>query len=613
MSTRAMARLALLACVMAFMPASAHANEGAHAVAERFAEPERSEAAKAEDARKREAELKADKERQEAAARRAAEALKADKEKAEKARRAKARTPEAVRPTAERSQADEAEMLARAKREAEEMQAAEEARILAEQAAAMQRARSELEASQAAEQQRAKADAQRREAARSKDAGIARAEAERAKLEELAREAAHAQQAEAAARLAEERAKAEASAREAERVKQAEAAARATEERAKAEVLAREAAERVKQAEAAARAVEERAKAEALVREAEERVRQAEAESQTKAEAAARAEADRLAKVEAERLAQAEADRLSVEWTKRAVANRQAMQKLGRMRDIREARLAAQAQRAEAERKVAEARRKAEDEQRAAAPENRRPELAEAPRPERVERTEGSARETAGKGEIDLSELRLPKLGGPEPDRSEPRTAGAQERASRDIDLPDLRVDRGIPGERTVTVLLVMAPGNYGIRRNGPKVADPILCTVAGCYVSTGPGTPARFLPDRKATGVGNTIGGRAGACRQSLGCIFRGIDIDERLGYLQPVDLHIFKHDRRRPQLIERDSDCRVADGRLSCRRGIYAEDYAMWVIPERMAADVGLGVLQRALDEGLAAPRSADLQPRR
>ena len=122
-----------------------------------------------------------------------------------------------------------------------------------------------------------------------------------------------------------------------------------------------------------------------------------------------------------------------------------------------------------------------------------------------------------------------------------------------------------------------------------------------------------RFLPGRKATGVGNTLGGRAGACRQSLGCIFRGIDIDEPGSHLQPVDMHVFKHDRRRPQLIDRISDCRVADGRLSCRRGIYAEDYAMWVIPERMAADVGPALLERALDEGLAAPRSADLAPRR
>jgi hypothetical protein len=557
MSTRAIARLALLACAMAWVPAaSAQTNEDAHAVAEKFAkEPEQSEAAKreaarkAEDARKREAELKADKAREEDAARRAAEALKADKEKADKARRAKAGIPEATKPTAERRRTDEDEMLARAKREGEEMQAAEEARILAEQADAMLRAKAELDASEAAERKRAKSDTQRRQATgRGQDADIA--EQERAKLEALAREAADAQQAEAA-RAADERAKTEAAAREAERAQRAEAAART--------------------------------------------------------------------KAEADRLAQVEADRLAAEWTRRAVANRQAVHKLARVRDIRVARLAAQAQRAETERKLADAQRKAEDERRAAAPENRKPDVAEAPRPERggEERTLGSARETAGTGEdIDPRTLRLPKVGERDPVRPDPRTPETQQRASRDIDLPDLRpdlrIESGVPGERRVTVLLVMAPGNYGIRRGGPKVADPIMCTVAGCYISLGAATPARFLPGRQATGFGNTIGGRAGACRQTLGCIFRGIDIAEREGYLQPVDLHILKHDRRRPQIIDRDSDCRVDDGRLQCRRGIYAEDYAMWVIPERMATAVGPAVLERALDEGLAAPRSADLHPR-
>ena len=36
------------------------------------------------------------------------------------------------------------------------------------------------------------------------------------------------------------------------------------------------------------------------------------------------------------------------------------------------------------------------------------------------------------------------------------------------------------------------------------------------------------------------------------------------------------------------------------------------MWVISERMADRIGPAGLQRALEEGLAAPRSADLQPR-
>ena len=36
------------------------------------------------------------------------------------------------------------------------------------------------------------------------------------------------------------------------------------------------------------------------------------------------------------------------------------------------------------------------------------------------------------------------------------------------------------------------------------------------------------------------------------------------------------------------------------------------MWVISERMADRVGPAGLERALEEGLAAPRSADLQQR-
>jgi hypothetical protein len=160
-------------------------------------------------------------------------------------------------------------------------------------------------------------------------------------------------------------------------------------------------------------------------------------------------------------------------------------------------------------------------------------------------------------------------------------------------------------------VLLILAPGNYGIRRNGPKVADPILCTLEGCYVSAGADRPASFMPGRKALGFGNTWGARAGACRQRLGCVFRGVDLGDLRGYLQPVDLHILRHDRRRPHQIAGDSACRADGGRLVCGRGIYAEDYAMWIVPERLAEAAGPAALERAVAEGLNGPRSADIFP--
>lgn len=160
-----------------------------------------------------------------------------------------------------------------------------------------------------------------------------------------------------------------------------------------------------------------------------------------------------------------------------------------------------------------------------------------------------------------------------------------------------------------VTVLMIMAPGTYGIRR-GANIADPILCTTDGCYVSNGADIPARFMPRRRALGVGNTLGARAGACRQSLCCVFRDVAF-EYPALIQPVDLHILKHDRRRPQRVITDSDCRLAAGRLTCSRGIYAEDYVLWIVPERLAAMAGPEALEQALSDGLGYSRSADASP--
>jgi hypothetical protein len=162
-----------------------------------------------------------------------------------------------------------------------------------------------------------------------------------------------------------------------------------------------------------------------------------------------------------------------------------------------------------------------------------------------------------------------------------------------------------------ITVLLRMAPGSYGIRRGHPT-ADPILCLPDGCYVSRGPELAARFFPGRRALGVANTWGGRAGACRNELACVFRDIDLGRLPGYLQPVDLHILKHDRRRGQQIVTDSSCRLERGRLICDDGIVLADYGLWIVPESLAAAAGPDVLWRALTEGLERLHAADLVPR-
>ena len=151
-----------------------------------------------------------------------------------------------------------------------------------------------------------------------------------------------------------------------------------------------------------------------------------------------------------------------------------------------------------------------------------------------------------------------------------------------------------------VTVLVVMQPGNTGIRRF-EKTADPVLCASDGCYISNGAAAPARLKSLHKVLGPGGTFGERAGACEKSLGCVFRNVDVARSHGFLQPVDMKVLVHDRREAQTLTSDSDCWVDTGALYCRRPIVAADYRMWVIPEALAVRAGREALEAAGRAGL------------
>jgi colicin import membrane protein len=171
------------------------------------------------------------------------------------------------------------------------------------------------------------------------------------------------------------------------------------------------------------------------------------------------------------------------------------------------------------------------------------------------------------------------------------------------------------PAETTVTVLLVMQPGTRGIRRHN-RTADPVLCTEQGCYISRGSEGPAELRSGRRALGFLNTFGGRAGACRDQLACIFRGVRLEGAGAHLQPVDLRIVRHDRREPQQVTADSACRIERGQLACSRAIEAADYIMWIVPERLAEEAGAERLEAALTTGLvptASTADADFWRRR
>lgn len=163
-------------------------------------------------------------------------------------------------------------------------------------------------------------------------------------------------------------------------------------------------------------------------------------------------------------------------------------------------------------------------------------------------------------------------------------------------------------GSKThVTVLLVMDAGHRGIRRWQRGKADPMLCIGDKCYISTGPDTPATELPRRKAFGPGVALGIRAGACRNSLTCVFRGVDLGAESAWLQPIDLRILRHDRRQTSPASLDRTCAVHRGHLSCTRTVVANDYRAWIVPERVAARAGPDALERALETGLDEHRRA------
>jgi hypothetical protein len=305
-----------------------------------------------------------------------------------------------------------------------------------------------------------------------------------------------------------------------------------------------------------------------------------------------------------------ETERLAQE---RAEETKRLAEKLRRVRQIREARLAAQkqaklkemerheAERQEVARKEAE-QKEAEQKEAAAkaaeAKEAERRNAAAAPPPSQLPAEPATPSSPTVAAAPPAPALEPPSgLGAPkEPVASAPRNPA-----------PAAAVM-----EPRVTVLILMSPGNRGIRRSN-KLADPLLCVSDGCYVSAGADTPAIFLRGRKALGIGNTLGGRAGACRNQLGCVFRGIPVDGTDTYLQPIDMRLVRHDRRQPQMISADSACRVDAGRLACWRGITAEDYTMWIVPESVATAAGPSLLERAVADGLIGPRSAELQPRR
>lgn len=405
------------------------------------------------------------------------------------------------------------------------------------------------------------------------------------------------------------RARAEAEQRRAEMLRAREDAERADRQR--------KADEEAQQAETARKIEEERHLA-ATRRQAEEEARAHEARQ---AEAASAAEEERrLADVrKAEEEARAEAVRKAADEYRHAEARRKAGEDA---RIAEELRQVESARRAETARLEAEARRRAEDERLA--------EIRQADEMARLEAARRAAEEESNvalQTERETEALRLAER--LRSVREEREARAAAHRAARDTGNSeptgsagaatyqasggeaDRDAGHAVQREHRMAVLLLMQPGDRGIRRNN-KTADPVLCSYHDCYVSNGPDDAASLLPARKALGFFRTWGQRAGACNNSLWCVFRDVELENMDGMLMPVDMRVVRHDRREPQDVVAASDCRLERAGLTCRNGIYADDYVMWVVPESLATRAGPAVLLQALRDGLpSSERTASAPP--
>lgn len=434
----------------------------------------------------------------------------------------------------------------------------------------------------------------------------------------------------AAEKKAEERKRAEAEKARAEAQRQAQRRKAAAEQRAKdeAEMLDRARAEAEARRLEEQRAADERARIEAeqeaaraeaarLAQEAEQR----RLEEERTAEEARQAEAARLAKeVEEKRLAeerkaeeerkteearQAEAARIAREAEERK-AEEARIAKEAEEKRLAEQRRAARLAKESEEKRRAEAARKAEEQRQADAArealEKMRTEeaerVAEKFRLAREAREAKLARERSATAR-DRGEDTRDSLGGPLPDA---------QAAPAPWDTPSDAPARYLPTR--VTILLVMDP-RHRIFAAYPPRANPVLCIGEGCYISGGANAPAEYMPRWSALGPANSIGRRAGPCRDQLTCVFRDVELGGGYGQIQPVDMGLLHHERREIRGVHPDPTCDLVSGRLYCGEPVVAKGYRAWIVPEVIATKAGPDALREALALGLPAARSATLDP--
>jgi hypothetical protein len=171
----------------------------------------------------------------------------------------------------------------------------------------------------------------------------------------------------------------------------------------------------------------------------------------------------------------------------------------------------------------------------------------------------------------------------------------------------------------TYTVALVVMPLQAdGSAWDVTAGADLVLCGAAGCTISNGLEKAATFYEG----GSGLRLIKKAGACRDSLACVFRDVDfaklVSDKNTLIEPVDVDYVRHTYMggityktfdKTNLLFNAENCTLKKTVLDCKAGVHKRDYSLWVLPEKLAKLGGKEALDAVLFKGLLHQRASHL----
>ncbi|GJM03642.1 MAG: hypothetical protein DHS20C08_21430 [Rhodomicrobium sp.] len=166
---------------------------------------------------------------------------------------------------------------------------------------------------------------------------------------------------------------------------------------------------------------------------------------------------------------------------------------------------------------------------------------------------------------------------------------------------PDLKKT----GSLTIAVVIAQQQAD-GSSWDIGEGADLVLCGVKGCYVSQGLEKPAIYYENS----LGPRVLDKAGACRDSVKCVFRGVDPAKLISAEDPLifllDVDYISHTPFEKFKIAALQPCRSDGAVIACEGGVHRQAFSLWAMPEAVAEQGGKAGLDYVLFKGLLSQRS-------